>query len=368
MNFSKVTSTFFKVSGKVARFASKHAPEIALGLGTVSVIAGEVMACRSTLKAEALLEEHKARMDMVHESTEKFDEDTYTETDRKKDTIQVYGETGVKFAKLYAIPTALTAAGFAAIFWGFGILRKRYGLVLGAFAALDARFAEYRGKVIDEYGEEVDQRFAGTLVESNDVTYELPEKIDEDGNVAKPSQIVEARTIDIEALDSDLIGVYSSKTTKRWDASSYLYNEMDVIQIQDRLNRDLSTGRRDHIWLNSQREEFGLPEVASGHMYAKTAKPGAYIDFRPELFYTIFNDEDNDKQFPMTLTVAYKDEYDDNGHRVNRVYDEYDMEAFHQAYIDDPNSVGIILHFDVDTDENGVPVEKFHEIYNIPRK
>lgn len=366
MNFGKIGVQAMKIGGKVAKFATKHAPEIALGLGAVSVFAGEFFACKSTLKAEKLLEEHTARMDIIHESEEKFDEKKYTKQDKLKDTIQVYAETGGKFAKLYAIPTILNVAGFAAIFWGFGILRSRYSLALGAFAALDAKFAQYRGKVIGEYGEDVDRRFAG-LAEPTDVTYELPEKIDEDGDVVKPSQIVEARTIDIEALDNDLIGIFNWKCENKWEESGFLFNENDINQIEQRFTRDLQSYRKEHIWLNDQRKAFGLEEVASGYFYAKTAKPGACIDFQAEPFYYVFNDEDIDHQFPMMLTVAHEDEYDGEGRLIRRVYDEFDYACFKEAYINDPHSVGYLIHFDVDTDENGVPVEQFHNIFNIKK-
>ena len=101
------TSLVQNIGSKLATAGSKMlfkvkkiSPEILIGVGIVSIGAGTVLACKATLKADAVLDEHANKMFAIEEAKEKFP-DSYSDKDELQDKVTTYTQTGVGFAKLY---------------------------------------------------------------------------------------------------------------------------------------------------------------------------------------------------------------------------------------------------------------------------
>jgi len=148
---------------KVGFQLKKHSPEILVAAGVVGTVASAVMACKATTKVSAILENAKDQIDQVHEMTELVKEhpeeyaDKYTEEDSKKDLAIIYAQTGVQFVKLYAPAVILGALSITSIVASNNILRKRNMALATAYAAVDRSFKEYRNRVVERFGKEMDR-------------------------------------------------------------------------------------------------------------------------------------------------------------------------------------------------------------------
>ena len=80
----------------------------------------------------------------------------YTKDDGKKDLAIVYVQTTVKFVKLYAPAVILGSLSIACLLTSHNILRKRNVALAAAYATIDRGFKEYRNRVIERFGEDVD--------------------------------------------------------------------------------------------------------------------------------------------------------------------------------------------------------------------
>lgn len=150
----KVSSTFGKVTVKL----KKHSPEILVVAGVVGTVASTVIACKATTKLSTVLAESKDNIDTIHKCMD--DEsvaDRYSKEDAKKDLTIVYVQAGVKVAKLYAPAAILGAVSITSIVASHNILRKRNVAIAAAYATVDKSFKEYRNRVVERFGEDVDK-------------------------------------------------------------------------------------------------------------------------------------------------------------------------------------------------------------------
>ena len=150
---NKIIRTFNKVGFKF----KKHSPEILVIAGIVGTVTSAVMACKATAKANVIMEEHKEQMDKIHEVAETTNNDEYSEEDLKKDTTIVCVQTGVKYAKLYGPSVALGVLSITSILAGHNITRKRNVALAAAYTAVDKSFKEYRGRVVERFGKDLDR-------------------------------------------------------------------------------------------------------------------------------------------------------------------------------------------------------------------
>lgn len=151
-----VKKTANKLS-KIKLKARKHSPEILIVVGVIGTVTSAVMACKATTKLCDILDESKEEIDKIHECSEKEEmAEKYSKEDAKKDLTIVYVQTGVKVAKLYAPAVIIGALSLTSIIVSHDILRKRNLALAAAYAAADKSFKEYRERVVERYGEEVD--------------------------------------------------------------------------------------------------------------------------------------------------------------------------------------------------------------------
>ena len=151
---SKLATAGSKMLFKVKKFS----PEILIGVGIVSIGAGTVLACKATLKADAVIDAHADKMFAIEEAKEKFP-DSYSDTDELQDKVTTYVQTGVGFAKLYWPSTILMVGGVVCLLSAHGIMKQRNAAIAAAYAVIDKAFKGYRGRVVDELGKDKDHHF-----------------------------------------------------------------------------------------------------------------------------------------------------------------------------------------------------------------
>ena len=157
-NKTEIMKSVNGVASKAVMKLKKHSPEILVVAGIAGTVVSAVLACKATTKVAEILDETKGTLDTIHEGMETgaINGQEYTTEDGKKDTVVVYAQTGVKLAKLYGPAIILGTLSITSILASNNILRKRNVALGAAYAAIDKSFKEYRGRVIERFGEQVD--------------------------------------------------------------------------------------------------------------------------------------------------------------------------------------------------------------------
>lgn len=83
--------------------------------------------------------------------------ETYTKEDARGDRMQVYAHTGFQYIRLYAPAVLLGAASITCILTSHKLMRKRNMALAAAYATLDKHFKDYRGRVLERFGEQVEK-------------------------------------------------------------------------------------------------------------------------------------------------------------------------------------------------------------------
>lgn len=265
----------------------KHSPEILVVAGVIGVVTSAVMACKATTKVDKILENTKNNIDKIHTATEtgvtKAGE-PYSVEDSKKDRTLIYVQTGVKFAKLYGPSVVLGALSITSILASNNILRKRNVALGAAYAAIDKGFKEYRSRVIERFGEEVDRelkynlkakKFDETVI---DEETGKEKKVKKNGFVVSPVDISGyARFFEKYTQDED----GNSILNPHWESNNE-YNLM-FIKAQERYANDLLKAKK-RVFLNEVYEMLGLPRTKAGQIVGwvydpENPKGDNYIDF-----------------------------------------------------------------------------------------
>lgn len=263
---------------KVGFKFKKHSPEILVVAGVVGIVASTVMACKATTKVSDIVDEAKETIDIIHDSVDKglhtSDGEEYTQEVANKDLAIVYVQTGWKLVKLYGPSVALGVASIGCMVGSNRILRKRNVALAAAFKAVDTSFKEYRGRVIDRFGKEMDRELRFGIKAK-----EIEEKVvDENGNEATVTKTVEVA--DPNTTHSIYSVVWCEGNTG-WTRSAEL-NKVFLIQTQNAANDKLRLN--GILTLNEVYDMLGVPRTAygqiAGWVYTEDDTIGdGYVDF-----------------------------------------------------------------------------------------
>ena len=158
MNKNEIVKKASSAFGKVNIKLRKHSPELLIAAGVVGTVVSAVLACKATTKLSTILDESKGNIETIHKcENDKEMEERYSQEDAKKDLAIVYIQTGVKIAKLYAPAVVLGTISIAGIVASNNILRKRNVALAAAYATVDKSFKEYRSRVVERFGDDVDK-------------------------------------------------------------------------------------------------------------------------------------------------------------------------------------------------------------------
>lgn len=271
---TKVNRSLYKAGFKF----KKHSPEILVVAGVVGIVASTVMACKATMKVNDIVEEAKDNIDTIHDCVGKglctSDGEEYTQEVANKDLAIVYVQTGWKFVKLYGPSVALGVASIGCMIGSNQILRKRNVALAAAFKAVDTSYREYRGRLIDRFGKDLDRelRFGIKAKEVEETV------VDEDGNETTVTKTVEV--IDPNVTHSIYSIVFCEGNTG-WTKNAEL-NKVFLIQQQNYANDKLRLN--GILTLNEVYGMLGAPTTAygqiAGWVYTEDCSAGDnFVDF-----------------------------------------------------------------------------------------
>lgn len=281
MKIKDVPAIVKKAAGGIKLKGKQHAPEILLITGIVSGVATVIVSCKSTLKTPEIVDEAKEKVDVIHEVSERQEkeglsegEEKYTPEDRKKDLAIVYIQTSVKFAKLYAPTLILGAVSITSILASQNIMKTRNAALASAYAIVDKTFKDYRGRVVERFGEKVDDELRYNIKAR---TIERIE-VNEDGEAITKRETKEA--IDKETVGNDICKIYDSSCLG-WEKDADLRN-LFLINTQRYLNDKLQA--QGHLFLNEVYDALGMQRTIIGNQMGwiydpNDASRANYIDF-----------------------------------------------------------------------------------------
>lgn len=254
MKVKEIMNSVSRSAHKVGFKLKKASPEILVVAGIAGVVASTVMACKATTKAGDVVAAHNEDMDNIHRASEMQDVD-YTAEDMKKDTAIVYTQTAVKFIKLYGPSVLLGAASIACIVGSHNILRKRNVALAAAYTAVNKGFKEYRSRVVERFGEELDK----------ELRYNIKAKEFEETTVdSKGKEKTVKKTVSV----ADPNGY--SEYARIFDNGSYGWSkdaESNLIFLKQQQNwaNDVLKSK-GHLFLNEVYDMLNIPRTKAGQV------------------------------------------------------------------------------------------------------
>ena len=271
---NKMTRTFHKVGFKL----KKHSPEILVVAGVIGTVTSAVMACKATLKVNDVIDETKETIETIHDcigrGLKTADGEEYTQEVANKDLTIVYIQTGWKFAKLYGPAVLLGVASIGCMVGSNHILRKRNIALGAAFTAMDKSFKEYRGRVIEKFGKDLDRE-----LRFNTKAKQIEETVvDENGKESTVTKTVEI--VDPNVTHS-IYSVVCCEGNTGWTKNAEL-NKVFLLQQQNYANDKLRLN--GVLTLNEVYDMIGAPRTAYGQLagwvYTEDSSVGDnFVDF-----------------------------------------------------------------------------------------
>lgn len=257
MNKTELMSNISRTFHKAAFKLKKHSPEILVVSGVIGVVGSAVMACKATTKLDSILNEASEKIDKIHECAEHPEvlPEPYTEEDSKKDLAIVYTRTAFDVAKLYAPAVIVGGLSIGAILTGHSITRKRNIALAAAYTAVDKSFKEYRGRVVERFGEALDKELKYNIQskEVEEVT------VNEDG-----TETVTKKTIDVVTPSeiSEYARFFDDGCTG-WTKDPE-YNLMCLRDQEKYANMLLK--KKGYLFLNDVYDLLGIPRSKAGQI------------------------------------------------------------------------------------------------------
>lgn len=272
-NKTEIMKSVNGVASKTVMKLKKHSPEILVVAGIAGTVVSAVLACKATTKVAEILDETNGTLDTIHEGmkTGAINGQEYTTEDGKKDTVVVYAQTGMKLAKLYGPAIILGTLSITSILASNNILRKRNVALGAAYAAIDKSFKEYRGRVIERFGEQVDTEL------KYGIKAKKFEEIEVDPETGKEKKVKKTVMVADPNLQSDY-AVYFDSKSRNYETNPD-YNRMFLKVQQAFANDKLQT--RGHLFLNEVLDDLDLPRTPAGQIVGWTKDgPDGYVNFR----------------------------------------------------------------------------------------
>jgi hypothetical protein len=272
-NKTEIMKSVNGVASKAVMKFKKHSPEILVVAGIAGTVVSAVLACKATTKVAEILDETKGTLDTIHEGMETgaINGQEYTTDDGKKDTVVVYAQTGMKLAKLYGPAIILGTLSITSILASNNILRKRNVALGAAYVAIDKSFKEYRGRVIERFGDQVDTEL------KYGIKAKKFEEIEVDPETGKEKKVKKTVMVADPNLQSDY-AVYFDSKSRNYETNPD-YNRMFLKAQQAFANDKLQT--RGHLFLNEVLDDLDLPRTPAGQIVGWTKDgPDGYVNFR----------------------------------------------------------------------------------------
>lgn len=252
----------------------KHSPEILVATGIGTGIAAAIIACKRTIKANDIITEARKNLQNIEDAKELAANNKveYTEENEQADRELIGKQVTVGMVKTYALPVGLGILSVTCILAGHHILKKRNVALAAAYSALSTDFMNYRKRVVDKYGKDVDFMLKNGL-EKQIVANQVVDP--ETGEVKETKE--EVLTYDGDKL-SQYARIFDEVGSTQWTPSAD-HNRAFLLMEQNYFNERIRT--RGYIFLNEVYERLGFRPTKAGSVVGWVYQNADYegIDF-----------------------------------------------------------------------------------------
>lgn len=252
----------------------KHSPEILVVTGIGTGIVAAIIACKQTIKANDIVAEARKSLQNIEDVKELAanNEVEYTEENEQEDRKTIGMQVAVGMVKTYALPVGLGILSITCILAGHHILKKRNVALAAAYSALSTDFMNYRKRVVDKYGKDVDFMLKNGL-EKQIVANQVVDP--ETGEVKETKE--EVLTYEGDKL-SQYARVFDEVGSTQWTPSAD-HNRAFLLMEQNYFNERIRT--RGYIFLNEVYERLGFRPTKAGSVVGWVYQNADYegIDF-----------------------------------------------------------------------------------------
>ena len=245
-----ISPTLQRTLSRSALQLQKYSPQILTAVGIAGLVTAGVLAAKNTLKLESTLDTARERLEDVKS------EEEHTQ----KDVNRAVAKNVVDLGKLYWVPVTLATGSVVAILVGHNILHKRNLALVAAYKGLEQAFSEYRKRVIEEYGEEKDEKFR----------YGVRDVVTVDEETGKKTKSQE-----ITVPNSDYIFSFGPENDN-WNGK-HEHNLFFVTRFQNIFNDKLQA--HGHVFLNEVLDALGIARTKAGAVTGWVWKAGSGDDF-----------------------------------------------------------------------------------------
>lgn len=253
---------------------NKHSPEILIVTGIGTGIVAAIIACKQTIKANDIIAVARENLQHIENAKELAanNEVEYTEEDEQADHETIGKQITIGMVKTYALPVGLGILSITCILAGHHILKKRNVALAAAYSALSTDFMNYRKRVVDKYGKDVDFMLKNGL-EKQIVANQVVDL--ETGEVKETKE--EVLTYDGDKL-SQYARVFDEVGSTQWTPSAD-HNRAFLLMEQNYFNERIRT--RGYIFLNEVYERLGFRPTKAGSVVGWVYQNADYegIDF-----------------------------------------------------------------------------------------
>jgi hypothetical protein len=259
-----------------------HSPVLLFGVGLVGVSATAVLACRATLKLSEVLEEGENNLKKADAAEGSFEAEQI-----KKAKFGVRLQVAIKIAKLYAPAVIVGVASVGMLTGSHLILKKRNAGLAAAYAVVDQKLRNYRGRVVEDLGAEKDYEYLHGVKEAEVVVE------GKDGPEVKKVKGLDLEAIKnedpelhyrrvFEAPEKDEDGEPIPGTGNKHWSKIPNQNQFTIQMFQSELNDLLKL--QGHVFLNQAYDLLGFEPTAAGQIVGwvdnpEDGKGDGYISF-----------------------------------------------------------------------------------------
>lgn len=246
-----ISEALTKVVGQRALPLRGSAPTIFFVGGIVAAVTSTVLACRATLKLEETLDE--------------FIDDNVVENGIVNDEITRINNplrAGFAIVRLYAPALVVGSASIVLLSKSHSTLMKRNAALGAAYTALDEGFQAYRGRVIEKYGQEEDDR----------LRY---------GHETEKVKTPGGKTVKVDRFNPEtgasIYSVFFDEYNPNWSKDPEI-NKLFLRSQQNYLNDLLHA--RGHLFLNEVYDSLGFNHSQAGSVVGWILSPDGdnYVD------------------------------------------------------------------------------------------
>lgn len=267
-----LTNVFSKLAGRGELLLKKNSPELLIFGGIAGLVCAGVLACRSTLKVEGIIDEANEKKEDMKRTLE-ASPDKYSQQDYQEDMLKLTYKTGLEFAKIYGPPVTLAALSVASILSGHNIMKTRNVALIAAYKAIEGGFAEYRDRVQQRFGSEVEHELRYNTFRDNENVIEITDDNEEWSVVNK-----EITKVNKDQLNYSVHAKFFDEANPNWSKVPE-YNRL-FIQSQQNYANDMLHAR-GHMFLNEVYDMLGIPRSSAGSVIGWVCGKdyNNYIDF-----------------------------------------------------------------------------------------